>query len=285
MKYILTVLILPFILSSCISYRITEKDLFHINKVSRLNKSDTLQEVYFTTEDSVQLYGWFIKNNNAKGTFLYFGGNGFFLANPLTLDVVNTLTNFNMNLFIFDYRGLGRSEGSPTIDGIYKDGEAAYKYICSRKDVDSTKIIIYAHSIGTFVATQVARFHNSYGVILEAPISNAEEMRDAVIDYYAPWYLRWFVNVSADSSVMALNNLKLIGNIKQPILIIAGSNDKLAPPAMAKEVYEASRSKYKKLEIIPYGEHKNIYFTNDGGRRDYFNKIVSEYLNNIFKNN
>ncbi len=281
MKYFLTILILTFILPSCISYHIAEKDLFNINKVSKLNDDIKLEEVYFETSDSLQLYGWFVKHNNPRGTFLYFGGDGFYLWNRLTPDVINMLTSFNMNLLLIDYRGYGRSEGSPTIQGIYKDGEAAYKYLCSRNDVDSTKIILYGHSLGTFVAVHLGSIHTTAGIILEAPISNASEMSDAVLNHYAPWYIRWLVNISADSTVLNLDNIKQIQKIKQPLLVITGSEDNLAPPKMGKKVYNAAHSSIKRFKIIPNGQHKNLYFNNKGGRREFFINAVSEYLNDV----
>ena len=284
MKYLLAIFILPVLLSSCISYHITEKDLFNSNKVSKLNEGLLLKEIYFETSDSVKLCGWFIKNDKAKGTFLYFGGNGFYLWNRLTPDVINTLTSFNMNLFLIDYRGFGRSEGTPTIQGLYNDGEAAYKYLCSRNDVDPTKIIVYGHSYGTFVALHVCNMHNVAGAVLQSPISNAQDMSDAVLKYYAPWYLRWLVSLSADSTVMNLDNLKQVHTIKQPILIFTGSNDKLTPPAMGQEVYDAALSTDKTLEIIPNGEHNDLFFSNKDGRRDYFIEVVNKYLKSIFDN-
>ena len=195
--------------------------------------------------------------------------------------MINVFTGLDMNLMLIDYRGFGRSEGTPTIQGLYNDGEAAYKYLCSRGDVDTTKIIIYGHSYGTFVAVHTANNHKAAGLVLEAPISNAQDMSDAVLEYYAPWYFRWLVSLSADSTVMSLDNIKPVSEIKQPMLIMTGANDKLSPPAMGKKVYDAAGSVDKKFEIIPNGEHKNLYFTNEGGRRDYFLNVLGKYVDGV----
>jgi fermentation-respiration switch protein FrsA (DUF1100 family) len=281
MKRLLIILTLPLLFSSCISYHITEKDLFKINKISRLNNDVHLEEIYFTTTDSVNIYGWFIKHKNARGTLLYFGGDGFFLWNSLTPDVINMLTSFKMNLMLIDYRGYGRSEGNPTIQGIYNDGNSTYKYLCSRGDVDSTRIIVYGHSLGTIVAIRLGNTSPVAGVVLEGVISNTKEMRDVALKYNAPWYLRWLVTIDADSVVMSLDNIKQVNNLNCPLLVVTGEKDNIAPPEMGKKVFEAAYSSIKRFEIIPNGEHKDLYFSNKGGRRDFYIKVLSKYLDDI----
>ncbi len=281
MKTLPVVFSLCIILTSCISYHITEDDLFYNNKVSRLNDDLNLEEIYFKTIDNVELCGWFVKNQNANGTILYLGGNGFYLWTRHTPDIINTLTSLNMNLMLIDYRGFGRSEGKPTIQGIYNDGISAYNYLCSRGDVDSTKIIVYGHSLGTFVATRLGNSYPVAGVILEGAISNAKDMQDVALEENAPWYLRWLVSIDADSVVMNLDNLEQLKNLNPPLLVITGENDNIAPPEMGKKVHEYAASQFKVFEIIPNGEHKNLFFSNNDGRRDNYIKVLSDFLANI----
>jgi uncharacterized protein len=281
MKNTFLIFILSLLFSSCISYHVTEKDLFKINKVSKLNNNVSLEEVYFTTSDSVKLCGWFIKHKDSRGTLLYFGGDGFYLWNRLTPDVINVLTSLKMNLMLIDYRGYGRSEGEPSVKGIYEDGSATYKYLCSRKDIDSTRIILYGHSLGTFVAVHLANNSHTAGVVLEGVISSTTEMKDVALENNAPWYLRWLVNIDADSIVTGLDNLKQMPYIRQPLLVITGEKDNIAPPQMAQRVYQAAASSVKRFEIVPNGEHKDLYFSNKDGRRDYYNKALSNYLDSV----
>ncbi len=275
------VIFIPFILSSCISFHISEKDLFNNRKISELNNDISLEENKIITSDNVKLHTWFVKHNNARGTFIYFGGDGFSLWNRLTPDVINILTQFKMNLMLIDYRGYGKSEGVPTIQGIYNDSFAAYKYVCSRKDIDSTKIIVYGHSLGTFVATQLSNAFPVAGVILEAGISNTSEMKDVALEQNAPWYLRWLVSIDADSTVINLNNLKQVKMLNSPILLVTGEKDNISPPEMGKKIWEVASSSNKRFEIIKNGEHKNLYFNNKGGRRDNYIKVVSEFIDDV----
>jgi hypothetical protein len=102
MKTIIVCLCLS--LSSCISYHIVEKDVFYPRSIARLDQRLALEDVYLTTSDSIHLNAWFVKHPHAEGTMLYFGGNGFSLWNRVTSDVINTLSGFNMNVLLIDYR-------------------------------------------------------------------------------------------------------------------------------------------------------------------------------------
>ena len=280
MKQSFFFLILSLFQVSCLIH-IAEKDIFNANKVSKLNNNVRLEDVYFTTGDNVRLNGWLIKQDSARGTFLYFGGNGFSVWNRSTSDVINLFAGLKMNLMLIDYRGYGRSEGNPTIEGIYEDGKSAYAYLRTRSDIDSTRIIIYGHSIGTFVASRVGSTSPVAGVVLEGAISNTKEMSDVALKERAPWYLRWLVKISADSVVLSMDNIKQVSSMTKPLLVITGEKDNVAPPEMGRKVYEAASSSNKHFEIIPKGEHKDLYFSNVDGRRDYYIKVLSKYLDDV----
>src|SRR5512134_443700 len=82
------------------------------------------QDVYFKTPDGLKLHGWFLKaQGEPEGTILVLHGN----AENLSTHVngVLWLVDEGYNIFIFDYRGYGRSEGTPTIAGVHVDAEAA----------------------------------------------------------------------------------------------------------------------------------------------------------------
>jgi fermentation-respiration switch protein FrsA (DUF1100 family) len=185
-----------------------------------------------------------------------------------------------MNVLLIDYRGYGRSEGVPTIHGIYEDGKSAYRYLCSRSDIDTARIVVYGHSLGSFVAIQVALSFPAAGVILEGSISNAVDMKDALLRLGAPWYLRWLVKADADSAVYTLDNLKAVHHLTQPLLIVTGENDQLAPPGMGKKIYDSSASTLKRFEIIPNGEHDDLYFTPDV-RKEKYVTVVSKFLDDV----
>ncbi|RMF62160.1 MAG: alpha/beta hydrolase, partial [Calditrichaeota bacterium] len=103
------------------------------------------EDCFFKTSDGLTLHGWFVPHEAALGTLLWCHGNAGNLADRF--DNLLRLSHLPVNVFIFDYRGYGRSEGSPSENGIYLDAEAAYDYLRSR-GLRSERIIIFGRSLG-----------------------------------------------------------------------------------------------------------------------------------------
>ncbi len=100
-----------------------------------------IEECFFTTADGLKLHGWLLPNDTAKATLLWFHGNAGNITHRLSQ--LRTLRLVGCNIFIIDYRGYGKSEGEPTEDGLYLDAVAAYDYLKSRPDIQSTSIFVY----------------------------------------------------------------------------------------------------------------------------------------------
>jgi dipeptidyl aminopeptidase/acylaminoacyl peptidase len=98
-------------------------------------------DVTLVTKDNVRINTWYIPADKPVATFLFCHGNAG--NNVDRLVSIEQFHRMNINVFIFDYRGYGKSEGSPSEQGTYKDAIAAYSYLTSRKDVDSKKIFCY----------------------------------------------------------------------------------------------------------------------------------------------
>ena len=105
-----------------------------------------VQDIYFASEDGVKLHAWFIPSPNAVATLLWFHGNAGNLSHRL--DNIQRLKRLNLNIFIFDYRGYGRSEGVPNEEGIYKDFRAAYKQVLAIDGVSVDSLFLFGRSLG-----------------------------------------------------------------------------------------------------------------------------------------
>lgn len=107
----------------------------------------TPEEVRYKTSDGVELYAWLFRAENAKGTIIQFHGNSQNLSSHYASLV--WLTHYGYNLFTFDYRGYGRSKGSPNPLGLYLDALASLE---QASKLNTGKLIIYAQSMGVPVA-------------------------------------------------------------------------------------------------------------------------------------
>jgi len=112
------------------------------------------EDVQVTTADGSRLHGWFLPAvGSAKGTVLHLHGNAANVSNHLPL--VSWLPARGYNVLMIDYRGFGRSDGKPSLDGIVDDAAAALAYLRTRPDVDSTRLIVFGQSIGGVTALRL----------------------------------------------------------------------------------------------------------------------------------
>jgi len=108
-------------------------------------------DVYFMSSDGLTLHGWYFRAKEEKGTILICHGDVENISTHVKLDL--WLIDAGYNLFIFDYRGYGRSEGAPDVKGIHLDAEAAletllFKLPRAKRD----NIVVFGKSLGGAVA-------------------------------------------------------------------------------------------------------------------------------------
>ncbi len=138
---------------------------------------DSLVESVVLTSMGNRIYGFFVKGNpdsvvNNSVTILYCHGRGENINRYWVR--VEYLWEMGFNVFIFDYQGFGMSEGSPSGEALFSDGREALTYVRTRPDVDTTKIIYYGWSLGSFVVTYLAaEISHPACLILEAAIASA----------------------------------------------------------------------------------------------------------------
>ncbi len=111
-------------------------------------------DVQIVTADGSRLHGWFLPAvGKAKGTVLHLHGNAANVSNHLPL--VAWLPARGYNVLMVDYRGFGRSQGKPSLDGIVDDAAAALAYLRTRTDIDQTRLIVLGQSIGGATALRL----------------------------------------------------------------------------------------------------------------------------------
>ena len=212
------------------------------------------EDVYFPTDDGEQLNGWFVpgpatESGNPKPTMLWFHGNGGNLSHR-TDGVVWLAHRLNVNVFIFDYRGYGRSTGRPTEAGVYQDSRAALAYLITRDDVSRERILFLGRSLGTAIAVELAAAlpedAGAAGLILVSPLASTKDMA-RVHNRFNP--LRFLVPDR-------FNSLSRISHIRSPLLIIHSDRDEMIPLGQARRLYDAA------------AEPKSFYLWSGAGHND-----------------
>jgi hypothetical protein len=208
------------------------------------------EEVFFNSEDGTRLSGWFIHAKNAadlretKGTVIHMHGN----AQNMTAhwQFAEWLPLRGYNLFTFDYRGYGQSEGVPDPKGVFEDSVASLDYVRSRTDIDTEKIFVFGQSLGGMLAIAAASASQAgiRAVVAESPIHSYSLAADH-------WRMQG-INQGIDDTYCAGGRVAQLSPV--PLLLIHGTKDHIVnyshSLALLKDANEP-----KRLITIEGGSH------------------------------
>ncbi|MGM0428517.1 MAG: alpha/beta hydrolase [Thermodesulfobacteriota bacterium] len=226
------------------------------------------EAVSFESGDHTRLYGWFIPATGTPvGTMIYFYGD--FANRTYYLKHIHWLPRMGFNVFTFDYRGFGDSEGTPHRSGIYLDSVAAIQYVLTRPDVDRRNLFIYGQSVGAvFAIATVARNHfpGIRAVAVEGAFSSFRAEARYMMRHEsqkaigrAPcltWPIRpvTFVGVSD-----AYSPIDLVDQVSPvPLLIVHCTSDTAVPYEHAEQLFHRAKSP-KYLWPVKDCEHVKLF--------------------------
>ena len=218
------------------------------------------EEVFFEASDGVKLHGWFVPGVNDI-TWIWFHGNAGNISHRVD-NLVALHRRLGVNIFIFDYRGYGRSKGSISEQGAYRDAKSALDYVHSRTDLDDRRIVLFGRSMGCAVAVEMASRTKPYAVILESPFTSVQAMAKRVYPFFPG------IGLLARTK---LDSLAKIGDVKSPIMILHGDRDDIVPISMGKELFEAANPP-KRFYTIEGAGHNDTYAV---GGTAYYEALAS----------
>jgi fermentation-respiration switch protein FrsA (DUF1100 family) len=197
-----------------------------------------VEDVWLTTTDGVKLHAWWIQRSGADFTFLAFHGNAANIANRA--DVYRFLAETPANVLAVEYRGYGKSQGSPSESGIYRDAQAGYEFLLRPKGIRPGQIVSFGQSLGTAVAANLASERQVAALILEAPFPSASAVARKAF---------WFLPGVSLLTYGQFATGKAIQRVSAPVMIVHCKQDPVIPVAMGRQVFAAVRSPKVFLEI------------------------------------
>lgn len=217
------------------------------------------EDIVFTTRDGVRLHGWLVPRRDADSTLVWFHGNAGNISHRVeNIKLLHELVR--VNVFIFDYRGYGRSHGRPSEEGTYLDGEAALELIGNKLgDENRKKIILFGRSLGAAVATEMATRFDSQALILESPFVSVAEMARTILPLLP---IGPFLHTKYDVK-------EKIKKTKVPLLVLHGERDEIVPIEQGREVFDAAPEPKKFFTIAGAG-HNDTYIV---GGENYFREL------------
>jgi len=184
-----------------------------------------------------------------RPVILFSHGNAGNLLHRLTR--LLALSPLPMDVLVYDYRGFGRSEGSPSVDGVLLDGEAAVNWLKTVKGIPADRIVFFGESIGTAVSVTLAKRLDWKigGLVLEAGFRSLKARCGQTLPLLGPLAL------SAD-----LPSDSLLPEFKGPVLIMHSKNDRVNSFSDSEHLFAVSTSPKKRfLAFEGYGHNDPVW--------------------------
>ena len=205
-----------------------------------------LEEVWLQAADGARLFGWYVEAQADRPVILWCHGNA---GNVIhRLENLKLLYRLGLSVFLFDYRGYGRSQGRPSEEGLYQDALGAHDYLMRIRMIRPERIIIFGRSLGAAVAGELAAQKPAAGLILESAFPSIEAVAKF---HYGGLPVHWLLG--ADFRL-----IDRLPHLSPPKLIIHGDKDEIIPLELGRQVFEAATPP-KFFYVISGADHNNTY--------------------------
>ncbi len=222
------------------------------------------EDIYFRSSDGVKLNGWWIPAKNPRATLLFCHGNAGNIGDRLEL--IGLFNEMDLDIFIFDYRGFGKSKRFPNEQGTYLDALAAYNFLMQAKGVAEDKVILFGKSLGGNIAIDLATRIKAAVLISDSAFTSTVAVGKEIYPFLP---IRLFVTQRYDA-------ISKIGMAKLPKLIIHSKEDEIIPFHHGAELYEAA-SEPKEFFVME-GTHNEAFFTFRSKYKEGIKDFLDKYL-------
>ncbi|CAM3259002.1 alpha/beta hydrolase [Mycobacterium intermedium] len=206
------------------------------------------QDVVLETADGLRLGAWYLPGPGPTASpgpaILVCNGNGGDRSGraPLAL----ALRRAGFSVLLFDYRGYGENPGNPTEKGLALDAAAARAWLVSRPEVDPRRVVYFGESLGGAVSLRLALEHPPAALVLRSPFTS---LADAGRVHYPYLPLRLLL-------LDRYPSIDRIGDLKAPLLIIAGDRDSVVPDTLSRRLFDAA-AEPKRFVLIAGADHND----------------------------
>jgi fermentation-respiration switch protein FrsA (DUF1100 family) len=220
------------------------------------------EEVEFETTDGVRLHGWFLPARAPRrGSILFLHGNAQNISTHIAS--VAWLPAEGFDVLLFDYRGYGESEGSPSLAGLHLDFEAALQALLARSEIERDRVVVFGQSLGASLAiTALAASpwrQEVRALIIEGAFTSYRALaQEKLAAFWLTWPLQAPLALTIDDRYRPIDGIGELAPL--PLLIVHGEADRVVPPDHAVALYEAA-SPPKTLWLVPGAGHIAAFTT------------------------
>ena len=218
-----------------------------------------VEEVWLTTLDKIRLNAWYLPNPSSEKALLWFHGNAENIG--YGLEHLEFYSRLAVNVLAVDYRGYGKSEGTPGEAGVYRDADAAYDYLIQVRRIQPTNIVVFGHSLGGAVAIDLAARRECGALIVQSSFTSVKEMARRVFRIPLFEYI----------PKSRFDSLAKIRRVRAPILIVHGTRDETVPFSMGQRLFAAAPEP-KALFSVEGAGHNDVL---EAGREELLERLKS----------
>ena len=241
-------------------YFFQEKLMFYPDKLERSYQysfDESYEEMMIKTSDDKLINALLFKAKSTKGLIFYLHGNAGSLESWGT--VAKIYTDLNYDVFISDYRGFGKSEGSINSEKqLYEDNQIAYNLM--KESYNEENIIVLGYSIGTGMAAKLASENNPKLLIMQAPFYSFKEMMSN--QFYFPTFILKY----------KFRTNEYLEQCECPIVIFHGDRDEIVNYKWSLKLKEEFKDKIQLITL--HGEVHNGITDNIDYRMELENVLM-----------
>jgi len=178
-----------------------------------------------------------------KRVVVWFHGNGEDLADAVPM--VSLLRTLGVGVLAVEYPGYGVAGGTPSEQGAYAAAESALSWLRTERGVDDARVVLLGQSLGSGVATEMARRGHGARLVLISPFTSVAEMARRVFPFFPARFVRH-----------RFDTLSKAASISMPVLILHGTEDEVVPFSMGERL--AAAFPQARLVQIPGGQHNDL---------------------------
>ena len=227
--------------------------------LERAGLAGLMESATIKTADGLALLAWYHRPPNDAPLIVLFHGNGGTIE--IRAAKAKTYISAGFGVLLPEYRGYGGNPGSPSEAGLYADGRAALAFAAAQ-DIAPDHIVLYAESLGTGVAVQMATEQRVAALVLEAPYTSIADVAQSDFPLFP---VHWLVRDRFDS-------VEKIARVRTPLFVIHGERDGTIPVRFGRALFAAA-SEPKEAMWLPDAGHGVIeQFSVDAAVLDFLKR-------------
>lgn len=216
--------------------------------------------------DGAEIHAWWLPVEGARLNVLVCNGNAGNMSYRLERARLMQ-QRLSVGVLLFDYRGYGRSSGSPDEEGTYRDARAAYRHLVEKKGLVPERLVLFGESLGAAVAVQLALEKPAAALVLESPFTSIPEMARAAYPFLPP--VGPLIRTRYETAAK-------VARLRVPLLVLHGTRDTIVPLRQGQRVFAAAPEP-KRFFAIPGAGHNDTYLA---GGEAYW-RVWKEFLESL----